>query len=148
MKKKLLSLTIGVMIIFGVLVPAPAYAAVVEGDRNPGCEKGFLGLRPWYSGLSVNGVDGKCAIGSPVGGDDGLPAFVWTIILNILADLAGIVGYAAVLAIIYGGFQFIMSNGEPGKVAKGKTTITSAVIGLAITLLATIIVNTILGIIT
>ena len=85
--------------------------------------------------------DGKTASG------DDLASFVWKIVLNISADIALLVGYAAIGFVIYGGFKYIMSTGEPGKVAEAKKMITNALIGLVIAVLATVIVNTILVVI-
>jgi hypothetical protein len=45
--------------------------------------------------------------------------------------------------IVYGGYKYIMSNGDPSNVVKAKSTITNAVIGLIIAILSTVIVNTI-----
>ena len=77
-----------------------------------------------------------------------MPAFVWTIILNVLASLFGVIGYLSIIFVVYGGFLFIMAHGDPGKVAKGKKTLTAAVIGVGISLLAAVIVNTITGVLT
>ena len=71
-----------------------------------------------------------------------MKAFVWTIILNILVDLLVIVGYASMIFIIYGGYQFIMSQGDPGKTAAGKKILTSAIVGMVISLSASVLVNT------
>lgn len=111
------------------------------------CGKGFLGFSPWYKGLTTT-VNGKCEIQSPQSSDNGLTVFVITIILNVLADLTLAVGYLAIGFIIYGGYLYIVAGGEPGKVAKGKKTITAAVIGTAIAMLASVILNLIVGALT
>ena len=49
----------------------------------------------------------------------------------------------AVGFIVYGGFLYITSQGDPGKALKGKKTLTSAVIGTMIAMLASIAVNTV-----
>ncbi len=111
------------------------------------CEKTFIGLRPWYMGLTgTASVDGKetCIIKKPE--EAGEAKFIWTIILNISADLSLLVGYAAIVFVIFGGFKYILSTGEPGKVAAAKMIITNALIGLVIAILATVIVNTILAV--
>ena len=70
------------------------------------------------------------------------------IILNILADLSLAVGYLSLGFIIYGGYLYIMSSGDPGKAAKGKKTLMAAVIGTAIAMLASVIMNLIVGALT
>lgn len=117
-----------------VVTPAPVGAL---GGGNCGVQ-GFLGLRPWYYGLCSTS---KNEIQEPKDEEE-MKSFVWTIILNILMDLLVIVGYAAMIFIIYGGYQFIMSQGDPGKTAAGKKTLTSAIIGMVIALSASVIVNT------
>jgi ABC-type nitrate/sulfonate/bicarbonate transport system permease component len=46
---------------------------------------------------------------------------------------------------MYGGFQFVTSQGEPGKTAKARDTIVSALAGLAIAVVAAILVGFIAG---
>lgn len=57
----------------------------------------------------------------------------------------GLIGFAAVVMIIYGGFQYTISAGDAGKVKKAKDTIMYGVIGLVVALLAFAIVNFILN---
>ena len=109
----------------------------------------FLGFRPWYAGLTCDSdggvkVDPNKSIQDGAGNDDGgLTVFIWTIILNVLFDITLAVGYLAVGFIIYGGFVYITAQGDPGKVVKGQKTLTSAVIGTVIAMLASIAVNTV-----
>ncbi len=65
-----------------------------------------------------------------------------TFILNL------IIGFSAVLAvimIIYGGYNFIMSGGDSEKISKGSKAITAAVVGMAIVFLARFIITFILN---
>ncbi len=116
------------------------------GNTYAACDsKTILGLRPWYDGLITSASDGSCVIQPQT--DDDLPSFVWRIVLNVLADLSLIVGYAAIIFVIFGGYKYIMSTGEPNKVAASKLIITNALIGLIISVLATVIVNTIIAVV-
>lgn len=136
--KKILSFIMAVML--GATVTAATFPAGNVSAAT--CESTFLGLRPWYMGLSKE-VNGSCMIKSPT--EIGSEAkFVWTIILNISADISLLVGYVAIIFVIYGGFKYIISTGEPSGVAFAKKTITNALIGLVISVLATVIVNTII----
>lgn len=133
----------------GVMMVAPTVLAgrktdCIGGDNN------LLGMHPWYHGL----INSDCTLMSPkdiVGGDDtqnnAVAVYVTKIALNILYDLSLIAGYVAIIFIIVGGYQFLTSSGEPGKAARGKKTLTSAIVGLVIALLAAIIMNTISSII-
>lgn len=51
---------------------------------------------------------------------------------KISVVLAGIAGVAAVIIIIFGGMQYITSNGDASKAASARSTIVGAVIGLVI----------------
>lgn len=113
-----------------------------------GCTDSFLGMRPWYyddgNGVNICGKDsnGEDQILAPGSGDD-IPAYVWKIAMNILFDLFLAIGYVAMGFVIYGGYQYIMSQGDPAKAMRGKKTLTNAIIGTVIAMGATVIVNTI-----
>lgn len=66
------------------------------------------------------------------------------VIKFVLNTLTIIVGIAAVVMIIIGGFRFITSGGESNNVASAKKTILYAVIGLIIVAFAQIIVRFVL----
>ena len=125
------------------LVPTDAEAVTLkEGAADTDtCSKRFLGFRPWHYGLAVQ-KDGKCIIGTPDGKSQ-MPAFIWTVVLNVLADLVLAAGIVATGFIIYGGFMYIMSEGDPGKVASAKKILISAATGIILVVLATVIINTI-----
>lgn len=136
MKQKILGFLAAVMVAsagLAVATPAPVEAL---GGKNCGVN-GFLGLRPWYYGLCNDSRE----VQEPADEEE-MKSFIWTIVLNILMDLLVIVGYASMIFIIYGGYQFIMSQGDPGKTASGKKTLTSAIIGMVISLSASVLVNT------
>ena len=65
--------------------------------------------------------------------------------INTVINVAiGLIGFVAVVVIIYGGFQYTTSAGDAAKVKKAKDTIMYGVIGLVVALLAFAIVNFIL----
>ena len=68
-----------------------------------------------------------------------------TIIKTVLNVLTFVVGLAAVIMIIIGGFKYITSNGDSGNVTGAKNTIMYALIGLVIVALAQVIVYFVLG---
>lgn len=122
-----------------VLVPQTVAAV-------PSCERRILSIPPWYRGLT----DANCNIRSPVRsqGEAGaeLSSFIWRIALNVVEIMLHIVGYAAVGFIIYGGFSYLTSTGQPDKIAGAKKTVMNAIIGLVISLFAIAIVNVVVGI--
>lgn len=149
MKKVLIFVMVllGVWGATGVLAPTEMQAEVIRESRAADCDKGMLGLRPWYMGLTTK-KGGRCEIGTPKEGEEGMAAFVWTIILNVLVDLFTIGGLAAIVFVVYGGYQYIRSSGDPSKMEKGKKTLIAAVSGLVVMLLATIISSTITTLLT
>lgn len=101
-----------------------------------------LNLRPWYEGLlgsdcELKEIDGLS--GSGTGGKVTLSQMIWTIVLNVVSLILGVAGYLAIGFVIYGGFMYMVSRGNAGKVASGKKIIVNALIGLAICVLASII---------
>ena len=64
---------------------------------------------------------------------------------KIINLIIGIVGLLAVIFIIIGAFQFTTSAGDARKTQQAKNTITYAIIGLVIALLAYAIVNFVLS---
>lgn len=64
------------------------------------------------------------------------------VIINVALSVIGVV---AVVMIIYGGFTYTTSRGDPEKIKKAKNTILYGIIGLVVALLAFAIVNFVLG---
>lgn len=60
---------------------------------------------------------------------------------NVAQIILGISGSVALALFVYGGVLYITSRGESSKIQKATSVITSAVIGLAIILLAGVIVK-------
>lgn len=60
---------------------------------------------------------------------------------NVISILLALSAWVCVGMIIYAGYTLITSAGDAAKVAKGKKTVTGAVIGLIISLLGYAIVN-------
>ena len=83
------------------------------------------------------------------GGTDGLPGGsnieLKTTIGKVIKALLGFLGIIFVILILYGGFMWMMSGGDSGKVDKAKQLIISAVIGVVIILAAYVITNSVLG---
>jgi hypothetical protein len=99
----------------------------------------FFGLPVWYKYLKVTtNSDGSCNFGNfsfwP-------PDNLLLIILAILDMLLIIGGIVAVVFVIFGGIQFITSQGEPENIKHARGTIINALIGLAITIIAASVVN-------
>ncbi len=133
--KKIAKIIAVIMMMSTVAVAALPTQEVAAQDYN--CEKHFMGLRAWYDGL----VDpATCEIEYPGQGDEeAIKEFVWTAVLNVISMVLGIMGYLAIGFVIFGGIQYMIGQGDPVKVAKGKKTITNSVIGLIVVMSASII---------
>ena len=139
MKQRFLSILALVLIGTASLFPASAFAA---------CNKPkFFGLSPWYQHLELD-ESANCAVAQSNFADDQMIATVWKIILTILSDLFFVAGVLAVVYLIYTGIIFITSAGDPGAVTKAKRALVGTLTGLVIVLLAQVVVNTILSLIT
>ena len=126
----------------------PVSAAVIEEEPDDSCANSMLGLRPWYKGLATR-EGGDCRIGTigTVNGDTNIAGFVWVIVLNLVFDAALMSSMVATGFIIWGGYKYIMSEGDPSRVMTGKKIITGAVIGLVLTISASVISDTLVNVI-
>lgn len=118
----------------------------VSAAVAPSCDKSvsFLGLPTWYAYLDVGpetaggtNID-KCAITGPRTEDGGLDwskaiPLIGLAVLEIMLRIAGLAGFFFVM---YGGFKYITSQGEPDKTKQSRQTITNALIGIAISIVA------------
>jgi hypothetical protein len=119
-----------VAVISPVAVSAQAQGVCAEDENTS-----FLGFPTWYKYLSRSEVDGNCELNFSVTQDAG------KVLLAVFEIILRIGGLAAVGFIIFGGFQYLISQGEPDRTKGAKSTILNAVIGLVIALTATAIVN-------
>ncbi len=64
---------------------------------------------------------------------------------KIITAFSLVVGGASVIMIIYGGFRYIISGGESGRVGAAKNSLIYAVVGLVIVALAQLIIHFVLS---
>ena len=110
-----------------------------------------IGFKPSRASAAADSaqsaVDAVCAgLGSATGASDDCvdprgSASVSNTVKSVINLLSLIVGVVAVIMIIIGGLQYVMSGGDSGKVGNSKNTILYAVIGLVVVALAQIIVR-------
>ncbi|MDZ7785870.1 MAG: pilin [Candidatus Saccharibacteria bacterium] len=97
----------------------------------------FLNFPTWYKYLDPTFTDGECKLDLDFEETSTYTAIFFAI-LEIILRIAGLV---AVIFVIVGGFTFITSDGQPEKAKNARWTILNALIGLAIALSATVLVN-------
>jgi hypothetical protein len=108
--------------------------------------KTFFGIPPWYKYLidtglmASNKVTGACELVGSLQPND----WVQVIILVALAllDMAlRLAGLVAAGFVIYGGIQYVISQGEPDKTKDAQQTIINALIGLVIAMISAAFVS-------
>jgi len=67
------------------------------------------------------------------------------ILANVLSTAYFWAGVVAVGLIIYGGYMYVLSNGDPSRVKKAKDVILYSVIGLVVIILAFAITTIVIG---
>ena len=125
-KRILLSVTLALGLSAPMLVPAAAHAATIRDGLNCG------------TNLEFN-AGGTCTAPDPGGGN------VQDLISGVINIISLVIGIVAVIMIIVGGFKYITSSGDSGKVGSAKNTILYAIIGLVVVALAQVIVRFVLG---
>jgi hypothetical protein len=141
MKKLLFTMLLVISLLGGGMSLSTATASAAVAPECDGSGS-FLFFPTWYRYLDISFVDGSCQINLP---EDSLGNTDWQQVLprvglaaiDILLRVGTIV---AIGFVMYGGFRYITSQGEPDGTKAARQTILNAVIGLIITLLATGIV--------
>ncbi len=112
-----------------LVTPLTAVHAAVLGDPTA-CD-----------GANLAGVGVNCADGQFANQDNGFGPTIRAI-LNVLSV---VVGVAAVIMIIVGGFRYVISGGDSNGVSGAKNTILYAIIGLVVVIFAQVIVRFVLS---
>ncbi len=89
---------------------------------------------------------GQVCQGVTLGGAGcGDPSSLNTTIKNVINILSVIIGIAAVIMIMVGGFKYVASAGDSSKTGSARATIVSALVGLVIVAMAQFIVQFVLS---
>ena len=104
-----------------------------NSTQSLGTCRDFAGFTSWDCNATLSDVNNP----------EDLKSNVWIIVANVAIDITVAAAYLVVGYVIYGGYLYTLSGGEASKVATGKKAIYQAFIGLAIVLLANIILNSI-----
>lgn len=121
-----------------LFVAALAMVFVVSSPVSAArCDSGSILTFPaWHKGLAL---DSDCHPKITQLND------IWVIALNIVEVLLQVVAYAAMGFLIWGGFKYMKSRGDPSRLSSAKDAITNAVVGLIVSLGSVAIVNFISG---
>lgn len=129
-------LAMAICLPLGLATSTPAHAA---GAGRTGGDCYLLGFVSW----DCNMVDISSGQSGGASGEDLIQQNIWTIASNIAADIAVAAAYLIIGYVIYGGYLYMFSNGDPGKVASGRKTLANAFIGLAVVMLTNVILTAI-----
>ena len=132
-----------VMALFGAVISPTFMLAPTSAAARENCRDSYLGVTTWYRGLTKD----DCSIKSvgDGGSDVKVNEFIMKVALNVLAAAFSIAAYVALFFIIKSGFRYMTSAGSSDGMSAAKKGLTNAIIGLIITLLSAVIVNTIVG---
>lgn len=121
----------------------PIFTLQLFAKLPPGCDASFFGIPPWYKYLpmSYDSATGTCHVSERfqllgTGSDSGL-LLIGLAIIDMALRVAGLV---AVGFVLWGGFNFLISQGEPEAVTRARQTILNALIGLVIVIVSTALV--------
>ncbi|MFH0804777.1 MAG: transglycosylase SLT domain-containing protein [Patescibacteria group bacterium] len=126
-----------------VAVPLPATAQGVVGVKDPACV-----ITDPKSAIKINfplpGITQSATITPIVGPPETYPYAVKNLpcfVVGIYVYFAGVAGILATVMIMYGGIKYITSYGNPQRITDAKDNIFSALVGLALTLCAYVLLN-------
>ena len=128
------------LLMLNVALIAPASVSAVATSEN--CTKNsnrILGFPTWYKYLNPTFDDAikECRLDFDLKN----PGDFGKVVLAITEILLRVGGIAAVGFVLYGGFSFIVSQGDPQKSVAARRTILNALIGIVIAGIAVFIVQ-------
>lgn len=144
----------------------PPAQILATSTAPAGCDKSFLGLEPWFFFLTNNLNDGSVSENPGLTAKDAaarkcdIRCFNVTprdaadpndcgqtksdiplVLLAVIDDLLRIAGLVAVGFVVYGAYQYVLSEGNPDATSRAQGTIINALIGMALAMSAVLIVS-------
>ena len=110
------------MFLFSIATLFEHFAAPADAA----CTTKFFGLPTWYAYLPPGDFTG-CEVSN-----FNFPNDLAYIVLAAVDIALGVAGMVAVFYVIWGGIQYVISQGEPDKTRGARNTITNAIVGLII----------------
>lgn len=133
----------------GTFVILTSTANAVTAEACGRSSNNVLGFPTWYKYLNPTFVPAsgstpaecKLAIPKNAAGETDFMQAAGPILLAVFEIILRISGILAIIFVIWGGIQYQLSQGEPERINKARSVIINALIGLAISISATAIVN-------
>lgn len=143
MKRLMVGLVLLAIVVSSLAVVTTGVVSAQTGANQAHCSgTGFLGFPTWYKYLNPTMGANGCEV------DFIVPDSIGPVLLAIFEMILRLAGMIAVGFVIFGGFQYMLSQGEPDRTKGARSTILNALIGLAIAISATAVVNVIANSIT
>lgn len=130
------------------LVPATTVSAAVGKP----CPNQNVFLPSWYDNMCVSETNPNIVSPNESGSDNAgttgnnIGAWLAQIAINLVTLLLTIVGYVSLAYVIYGGFKYMTSGDNSSGTQAARKTITNALIGLVISIMAVAIVKFVTGV--
>jgi hypothetical protein len=128
------------------MIPTLLNLATQFAAADRGCGKAdapFFGFPTWYKYVPTTSVgNGPCTINIDFSKN---PQDAWLIGLGVADILLRVAALVAIGYVVYGGVQYITSQGQPDATSKARQTIINALIGLVIAISASATVTFIAG---
>lgn len=137
-KGLILAISMVSSLLFGMVAYVPSTVHAVA----PACDNSILGLPTWYKYLESEPYP-DCSIIMPAdpNGQNDWAKVAGLVAVAIIEVMLRIASMIAVGFVIYGGFRFIASQGEPDNAKAARETVINAIVGLVITIVAASIIS-------
>lgn len=113
-------------------------------DNAKTFSKRFLNFPTWYRGFDLEATTDKgdaCVLAKSAFENKAVGSIIFTIALNIIDIALRLVGIIAVGFVMWGGFGYIRSRGDPERTKSAIITIRNAIIGMVLAMVATVLVS-------
>ncbi|HCC83445.1 TPA: hypothetical protein DEP96_01190 [Candidatus Uhrbacteria bacterium] len=142
-RKSFLALLLGFTLVTGVLgFTPPAKAITIASEYTEITQLGLIFANICPSARPDSGADpcpcrgqGLCTVDN-----------ILQVIVNVSYLILALSGSAALIALVYGGLEWVISAGNPERVKRGKDALSGAVIGLAIVFGAYVFINLLISV--
>jgi len=137
LNRAILTMSLIMQLSFVGLLVAPMGVSAATSEACSTTGGSFLELPTWYKYLKPTFDDAKkeCDI------TFNFPQDVGKILLAVFEIILRFAGILAIIFVIWSGVQYQLSQGEPDRVKSARSVLINALIGLAIAVSATAIVN-------
>lgn len=120
--------------------PSTIFAIVNCSDKP-----GFFGLPTWHKYLDKVAVTDEKGLITACTPQIRHINDIWLIVAAVIDIMLRLAALGAIVMIVWGGIQYIMSEDQPEKTKKALSTIINALIGLVIAVAATTVITFIAG---